>query len=119
MQIATSCEFRQIYQKHFFQNQLVFISVKRMKKKQFVQFIKQSKMESITLTPPRKFIKINSNSGKCTDMEQIYYFSFRYYGQGRSERIIGRALKDIPREAYYIATKVREYSSHERPAIVC
>lgn len=32
-----------------------------------------------------------------------------YYGQGRSEKIIGKALKDIPREAYYIATKVGRY----------
>lgn len=32
-----------------------------------------------------------------------------YYGQGRSERIIGKALKDVPRKAYYIATKVCRY----------
>lgn len=32
-----------------------------------------------------------------------------YYGQGRSEKIIGKALKGIPREAYYIATKVARY----------
>lgn len=32
-----------------------------------------------------------------------------FYGQGRSEKIIGKALKDIPREAYYIATKVGRY----------
>lgn len=34
-----------------------------------------------------------------------------YYGEGRSERIIGKALKGIPREAYYIATKVARYSA--------
>lgn len=33
-----------------------------------------------------------------------------YYGQGRSEKIIGKALKGIPREAYYIATKVARYN---------
>lgn len=33
-----------------------------------------------------------------------------YYGQGRSEKIIGKALKDVPREAYYIATKVARYN---------
>ena len=32
-----------------------------------------------------------------------------YYGQGRSEQLYGKALKDIPREAYYIATKVGRY----------
>lgn len=32
-----------------------------------------------------------------------------YYGQGKSEKIIGKALKGIPREAYYIATKVGRY----------
>ncbi|XP_063988259.1 uncharacterized protein LOC135168213 isoform X2 [Diachasmimorpha longicaudata] len=33
-----------------------------------------------------------------------------WYGQGRSERTIGRALEGIPRKAYYIATKVGRYS---------
>lgn len=32
-----------------------------------------------------------------------------YYGQGRSEQIYGKALKGVPREAYYIATKVGRY----------
>ncbi|XP_012135029.1 uncharacterized protein LOC100880182 isoform X2 [Megachile rotundata] len=32
-----------------------------------------------------------------------------WYGQGRSETIIGKALKGIPRKAYYIATKVGRY----------
>ncbi|KAK0093494.1 hypothetical protein PV326_013398 [Microctonus aethiopoides] len=32
-----------------------------------------------------------------------------WYGQGRSERTIGKALKGIPRSAYYIATKVGRY----------
>ncbi|XP_031616756.1 L-galactose dehydrogenase-like [Contarinia nasturtii] len=33
-----------------------------------------------------------------------------YYGQGRSEKIIGKALKGVPRQAYYIATKVGRYN---------
>jgi len=32
-----------------------------------------------------------------------------WYGQGRSEEVLGRALKNIPRDAYYIATKVGRY----------
>lgn len=32
-----------------------------------------------------------------------------YYGQGRSEEILGKALKDVPRRAYYVATKVGRY----------
>jgi L-galactose dehydrogenase len=32
-----------------------------------------------------------------------------FYGQGQSETILGKALKGIPREAYYIATKVARY----------
>uniref|UniRef100_A0A0C9PJ04 ARA2_3 protein n=1 Tax=Fopius arisanus TaxID=64838 RepID=A0A0C9PJ04_9HYME len=32
-----------------------------------------------------------------------------FYGQGRSEEVLGMALKDVPREAYYIATKVGRY----------
>ncbi|XP_030374178.1 L-galactose dehydrogenase [Scaptodrosophila lebanonensis] len=32
-----------------------------------------------------------------------------FYGQGKSEELLGRALKDVPREAYYIATKVARY----------
>ncbi|XP_053999572.1 uncharacterized protein LOC128887565 [Hylaeus anthracinus] len=32
-----------------------------------------------------------------------------WYGQGRSESVIGKALKGIPRKAYYIATKVGRY----------
>lgn len=32
-----------------------------------------------------------------------------WYGQGKSEEIYGKALKNIPREAYYIATKVGRY----------
>ncbi|XP_011191803.1 uncharacterized protein LOC105218123 [Zeugodacus cucurbitae] len=32
-----------------------------------------------------------------------------YYGQGRSEEVLGMALKNVPRSAYYIATKVGRY----------
>ncbi|KAH8243803.1 hypothetical protein KR032_010233 [Drosophila birchii] len=32
-----------------------------------------------------------------------------WYGQGRSEEVLGLALKDVPRESYYIATKVARY----------
>ncbi|XP_068156397.1 uncharacterized protein [Drosophila tropicalis] len=34
-----------------------------------------------------------------------------YYGQGQSETVLGKALKGVPREAYYIATKVARYGS--------
>ena len=29
-----------------------------------------------------------------------------WYGQGRSEEVIGKALEGVPRRAYYLATKV-------------
>ncbi|TOF86272.1 hypothetical protein CGJ15_25265, partial [Vibrio parahaemolyticus] len=32
-----------------------------------------------------------------------------FYGNGRSEEIIGKALKGVPRSSYYIATKVGRY----------
>ncbi|XP_017105015.2 uncharacterized protein [Drosophila bipectinata] len=32
-----------------------------------------------------------------------------WYGHGRSEEVLGQALKGIPRESYYIATKVGRY----------
>lgn len=32
-----------------------------------------------------------------------------WYGHGTSEEILGECLKDVPREAYYIATKVGRY----------
>ncbi|KAJ9573802.1 hypothetical protein L9F63_008839, partial [Diploptera punctata] len=37
-----------------------------------------------------------------------------WYGQGRSEEVLGKALKGIPREAYYIATKVARYDPELR-----
>lgn len=33
-----------------------------------------------------------------------------FYGEGRSETVIGKALKGVPREAYYVSTKVGRYS---------
>ncbi|XP_053695542.1 uncharacterized protein LOC128743053 [Sabethes cyaneus] len=32
-----------------------------------------------------------------------------WYGQGRSEEILGLALKNVPRQSYYLATKVGRY----------
>lgn len=32
-----------------------------------------------------------------------------WYGSGRSEEVLGKALKDVPRESYYIGTKVGRY----------
>lgn len=32
-----------------------------------------------------------------------------WYGQGRSERLLGHALADVPRAAYYINTKIGRY----------
>lgn len=32
-----------------------------------------------------------------------------FYGQGRSEEILGQALRNVPRQAYYVATKVGRY----------
>jgi len=34
-----------------------------------------------------------------------------WYGQGKSEVVLGRALKKIPRNAYYIATKIGRYQT--------
>lgn len=34
-----------------------------------------------------------------------------FYGQGRSEEVLGKALKDVPRQAYYVATKVARYEN--------
>merc|ERR1711998_549403 len=32
-----------------------------------------------------------------------------WYGHGKSEKFLGQALKDVPREAFHIATKVGRY----------
>lgn len=32
------------------------------------------------------------------------------YGQGKSERVLGQALKGVPRQAYYLCTKVGRYA---------
>jgi L-galactose dehydrogenase len=36
-----------------------------------------------------------------------------YYGATRAETVLGRALRDIPRERYYLATKVGQYGEGE------
>ncbi|XP_055850782.1 uncharacterized protein LOC129915319 [Episyrphus balteatus] len=33
-----------------------------------------------------------------------------FYGEGRSEELLGKALKGVPRESYYLATKVGRYT---------
>ena len=35
-----------------------------------------------------------------------------WYGHGVSESVLGRGLKGIPRQAYYISTKVARYGPH-------
>ncbi|XP_051160619.1 uncharacterized protein LOC127281135 [Leptopilina boulardi] len=59
--------------------------------------------------------------GECNEEEVIelvrtaikqginYLDTAPWYGQGRSETLFGKALKGIPRQAYYIATKVGRY----------
>ena len=45
----------------------------------------------------------------------INYIDTAYwYGQGSSEQFLGKALKDIPREKYYIGTKVGRYEQDIR-----
>ena len=45
----------------------------------------------------------------------INYIDTAYwYGQGSSELFLGKALKDVPREKYYIATKVGRYEPDAR-----
>lgn len=34
-----------------------------------------------------------------------------YYGEGKSEEIIGKALKGVPRDSFYIATKIGRYTT--------
>lgn len=36
-----------------------------------------------------------------------------YYGQTRAETVLGRALKEIPRDRYYLATKVGRYGDND------
>uniref|UniRef100_A0A4Y0BKY4 NADP-dependent oxidoreductase domain-containing protein n=1 Tax=Anopheles funestus TaxID=62324 RepID=A0A4Y0BKY4_ANOFN len=38
-----------------------------------------------------------------------YFDTAPFYGQGRSEEVLGKALRKIPRQAYYVATKVGRY----------
>ena len=39
-----------------------------------------------------------------------------YYGEGKSEEVLGLALRRVPRHTYYIATKVGRYSSDWKKA---
>ncbi|GLH00815.1 uncharacterized protein GBIM_07085 [Gryllus bimaculatus] len=41
-----------------------------------------------------------------------YIDTAAFYGQGESEEVIGEALKEIPRQAYYLATKLGRYGPH-------
>src|SRR5262245_57799557 len=36
-----------------------------------------------------------------------------YYGATKAETVLGRALKELPREKYYLATKVGQYGEGE------
>jgi L-galactose dehydrogenase len=38
------------------------------------------------------------------------------YGQTRSETLLGKALKDIPRDRYFMATKVGRYDGNPKPS---
>jgi len=65
-------------------------------------------------------------SGECEESEAIatvheavkqginFIDTAPWYGQGRSEELLGKALADIPRNAYYIATKVGRYEKDPR-----
>ena len=39
-----------------------------------------------------------------------------FYGDGKSEEVLGKALRRVPRHTYYIATKVGRYSSDWKKA---
>ncbi|XP_030240308.1 L-galactose dehydrogenase isoform X1 [Drosophila navojoa] len=58
--------------------------------------------------------KFDEEEGIRTVQEAIksginYIDTAPFYGQGQSEQVLGKALMDVPREAYYIATKVGRY----------
>lgn len=64
-------------------------------------------------------VKQNLNNDDKKDIEAIKYAIFRgishidtseSYADGKSELLIGEAIKKIPKEKYFIATKVREYN---------
>lgn len=60
------------------------------------------------------FRKLNDNEAIKTIHKALksginYIDTAPWYGQGKSEELLGEALKDIPRSAYYIATKVGRY----------
>ncbi|XP_015924164.1 uncharacterized protein [Parasteatoda tepidariorum] len=45
-----------------------------------------------------------------------YFDTAPYYGQGKAETMLGKALKLIPRNTYYLATKVGRYGVNEETA---
>ncbi|XP_073989977.1 uncharacterized protein isoform X2 [Rhodnius prolixus] len=59
----------------------------------------------------------DDEKGVATVIEAVkkginYIDTAPYYGEGRSEILLGKALKHIPREAYYISTKVGRYTTN-------
>ena len=45
----------------------------------------------------------------------INYIDTAYwYGQGKAEKILGKALKEVPRKAFYVGTKVGRYELEEK-----
>lgn len=42
-----------------------------------------------------------------------YFDSSPFYGETRSELVLGECIKDIPRQSYFIGTKVGRYSNSE------
>lgn len=68
----------------------------------------------MTINPWSHFRHDNETEAIRTIHESLqnginYIDTAPYYGQGKSESIIGKALKNVPRGAYYIATKVGRY----------
>ena len=54
-----------------------------------------------------KYFKCFGLSAKEKPWDIPFYIPWRRYGQGRSERVLGMALKEVPRKSYYLATKVK------------
>lgn len=60
------------------------------------------------------YSSVNEPEGIKTVQEAIrkginYIDTSPWYGQRKSEEILGKALKDVPRKAYYIGTKIGRY----------
>ena len=54
-----------------------------------------------------KYFKCFGLPAKVKPWDIPFYIPWRRYGQGRSERVLGMALKEVPRKSYYLATKVK------------